>query len=262
MAKWLLSLTDACSASLAWIKLAILNQKHHILHCDLRFTSCGTRGLWHTEAESFQMPLTGHFYKKNVRWGSIHQHPHISCAALPPTCWVLILTPVILSIALHVPSVGKTQTEALQGRAKQSQSNWKPQLMKQEEDYAISLTDEKCGAASYPRKVVDLCNWAEQSRREKKDQKAETSNWVRRQSSSACWASFGNTDPVAWATHRDLGNPQGLQLPADFKWWVSNLKEGPDPAPPKWPGYSQGTLKHFITAYNGVKAWEVQLSPL
>lgn len=69
VASWLLSLAYACSVSLTRIKLAILNPKNCISHCDLWFTSCNMRGLWHTEAEMPQMPPTGHFYKKNVRGG-------------------------------------------------------------------------------------------------------------------------------------------------------------------------------------------------
>ena len=64
-----------------------------------------------------------------------------------------MLMPFVLPIALLVPSAGKARPGALQGRTKQSQSIQKPQLMKQEEDYAITLTHEKGSVASHPGKV-------------------------------------------------------------------------------------------------------------
>lgn len=78
MANKVLSLADACSASLTWIKLAVLNPNNCNSHCDLRFTSHNMRGLWHTEAEIPQMPPMGHFHTKKVRGGKR------SAAA---TCW-------------------------------------------------------------------------------------------------------------------------------------------------------------------------------
>lgn len=175
MVNQLLSLADACSASVTWIKLAILNLKK--LYLALWFMSYFLqykRPLAHWGRDASYATNGTFFIKRLWGEGSIHQHPHISCAALPPACRVLILMPFILSVALHAPSVGKAWPGALQGRAKQPQGIQKLQLMKQEVDYAITLTHKKESTASYPGKVVGLCNWAEQSRRGKNNQKAES----------------------------------------------------------------------------------------
>lgn len=81
--------------------------------------------------------------------------------------------------------------------------------MKQEGDYAITLTDKKGSIASYPGKVVGLCNRAKQSRREKNHQKAETSPWGGGNPAIAGPA-LGKQPPTAgtWATHEIHSHPQ------------------------------------------------------
>lgn len=161
------------------------------------------------------MPPLVQFYKKITRGGKCSSASTHQWCSSSPCLPVLVLMPLVLSIAPHVP--GKAQPGALQGWAQQAQSIWKLQLMEQEEDCALTLTPRERG------RFVPLRGAAQ-------ERKGSSKSWdfslVRRQSYNF-WACFGKIIP-----HRLLSCSEGPerqqepQSPADFKGQASN------PAPP------------------------------
>lgn len=150
------------------------------------------------------------FIKRLWGEGSVHQHPPISGAALPPACRVLMLMSFVLSIALHVPPVPCARKSSARSFAGQGSTG--PEYLKPSADEAggrlctcpYPQERERCFLPRVKGRFVPLRGAIQEA---KEWSKSWNLSLVRRQSYS-CWACFGKTVP-----HQLLSCTQGPEQP-------------------------------------------------